>query len=350
MEKQKIFAGIKTGVKEFFSSVCSKLDCCICADSLSREKIVYGPINSRRFGNVIGINNVLCKTCTYNCIYCQCGIMNRCSTNRDMCQSPYELYFFVKKKLSEIKAKEYKINYLHFLANGEPTLDINLWKEISLLREFGYKIAVTTNSSLIWNDDVKENLNYADHVSVKIDTVNESSWRKINRPHLRLNLDVILREITEFAKSYRGVLTTDTMLIRDYNDNEEEITAIGNFLNSIKREKSYFTIPVRPVSGNRSLIPQKETLEKLRVVIKDKVANYELLCCPDNDFVIPAGNPEEELLGILTIRPVEERTVDNFLELNGGDKKVFEELITKGLIQKVIYEGKYFYVNAGYNN
>lgn len=346
MEKEKIYAGIKTGVKDFFSSVCKKLDCCICADSSVREKIVYGPITSRRFGNVIGINNVLCKTCTYNCIYCHGGNMICCSKNRDMCQSPYELYFFVKKKLSEIKAKNVKVNYLHFLANGEPTLDINLWKEITLLREFGYKIAVTTNSSLIWNDDVKENLNYADHVSIKIDTVNETTWRKINRPHMRLNLDVILRGIEEFSAKYRGVLSTDTMLIKDCNDNEEEITGICNFLNTIKRDKSYFTTPVRQTSKNYAHIPEKRTLEKIKDIITSSVKNYELLCCPENDIMIPAGNPEEELLGILSIRPIKEETIDKFSEMHGGDKDIFENLISKGLVQKVNYEGKYFYVTA----
>jgi len=346
MNKEKIVTGIKTGVKDFFSSICSKLECCICSDSLMREKVVYGPISSRRFGNVIGINNVLCKTCTYNCIYCQGGNMAKCSTKRDMCYSPYELYFFVKRKLSEIRSKNIKINYLHFLANGEPTLDVNLWKTIYMLREFGYKIAVTTNSSLIWNDDVKENLYYADLVSVKLDSVKESTWMSVNRPHIRLNMEVILRGIREFSKSYKGVLTTDTMLLKGYNDNVEEINALGDFLNSIQREKSFFTTPVRPTSRNYANIPDSNTLMKLKDLIKEKITKSELLCCPENDSVIPAGKPEDELLGILSVRPINEEAVENFLEINGADRIVFNDLVNKGLINRISYEGKYFYVKA----
>ncbi len=75
-----------------------------------------------------------------------------------------------------------------FVADGEPTLDINLGKEIDLLKPLGIKIAVITNASLVGRKDVQDNLCKADWVSLKIDAVNKDIWRKINRPHKFLEL------------------------------------------------------------------------------------------------------------------------------------------------------------------
>ncbi len=40
-----------------------------------QQKIVYGPVNSRRLGRSLGINllPISTKICTFNCVYCQYG-------------------------------------------------------------------------------------------------------------------------------------------------------------------------------------------------------------------------------------------------------------------------------------
>ena len=39
------------------------------------DKIIYGPVHSRRLGVSLGVNlfPVDGKLCTFNCIYCECG-------------------------------------------------------------------------------------------------------------------------------------------------------------------------------------------------------------------------------------------------------------------------------------
>jgi wyosine [tRNA(Phe)-imidazoG37] synthetase (radical SAM superfamily) len=39
------------------------------------DKIVYGPIHSRRLGTSLGVNLLPthAKICTFDCIYCECG-------------------------------------------------------------------------------------------------------------------------------------------------------------------------------------------------------------------------------------------------------------------------------------
>jgi wyosine [tRNA(Phe)-imidazoG37] synthetase (radical SAM superfamily) len=88
----------------------------------------------------------------------------------------------VKKKIKELNNSGEKIDYLTFVSDGEPTLDINMGKEINVLKPLGFKIAVITNASLIWQEDVRRDLLNADWVSLKIDAVTDEVWHRINRP------------------------------------------------------------------------------------------------------------------------------------------------------------------------
>lgn len=120
-------------------------------------KVVFGPVRSRRLGYVLGINNIKQRACSYNCIYCPSGKTSFCSVYTNYCLSPYELHLSVKTKLEELKKNDKKNDYIIFAGSSEHTLDSSLSKEILLFREFGYKIAVITNSSLLWNYNIQEN-------------------------------------------------------------------------------------------------------------------------------------------------------------------------------------------------
>ena len=154
--------------------------------------LVFGPIPSRRLGRSLGINNIPPKVCTYSCIYCQVGSTDTMTIDRKDFYSTDQIYDEVSEKITSIKKSGEKIDYLTFVPDGEPTLDVNLGKTIDRLKSFGIKIAVITNSSLIWDKEVQNDLRQADWVSVKLDSVYEDIWRKINRPHGSLNLQKII--------------------------------------------------------------------------------------------------------------------------------------------------------------
>ena len=307
--------------------------------------MIFGPIPSRRFGNVLIINNVLCKTCTYNCIYCQAGGADCCSTNRDSCFSPYQLFFFVKNKLEQLQKENIKIDYIGFIPNGEATLDINLSKEIELLREFGFKIIVFTNSSLMWNNNVKENLMFADIVSIKIDTVHEELWNKINRPHKRLRFATILQGISDFAKQYNGKLFTETMLINNINDSIKEVGAVCSYLQTLKRSMSYFSIPIRPTIKDYAYSPSCDKLAKIKTFVEQNLNNVQMLCCPDTPNFLTVGDFQEQLLGILSMHPMKENEVLKLASTNGWGIQQLNELENNGLLLKKTFQGESFYSN-----
>ena len=210
------------------------------------SSLVYGPVPSRRLGRSLGINNIPPKRCPYSCVYCQLGQTVDMQIKRSIFYQPLELARNVRERVRQLREKRELIDYLAFVPDGEPTLDINLGKEIELLRALGIKIAVITNASLIWHEDVQQDLQKADWVCLKVDAVTPDIWHSINRPHEKIKLDNILEGILGFAKSFQGELTTETMLIRGINDSEHEFNKIAAFLTELKPAVAYLAVPTRP--------------------------------------------------------------------------------------------------------
>ena len=259
--------------------------------------------------------------------------------------SPYKLYVSVKNKLSELKSYDKKIDYILFAGSGDPCIDSNLSREIFMLRELGYKIAVYTNTSLLWNYNVQENLMFADYVSLKIDTVNEDTWLKINRPHRRLRYDLILKGIEEFSKRYKGMLTTETTLIKNINDNEEEIKKLGDFFKIIKSKTSYFMKSIYPPAYNYAISIDAKSLSNVSKIINGNVANSVLLNGANNEELFITDDFENELLGLLAIHPIKEDAINNYAIKNQNVEKL-NELLSNKIIKQIDFKGgKYFSLN-----
>ena len=134
--------------------------------------IAFGPVPSRRLGHSMGINNIPPKICTYSCVYCQVGRTINMQVERKSFYKPEEVVQGVETKIREAKERGEPVDYLTFVPDGEPTLDINLGNEIELLKPLGIKIAVISNASLIWQEQVRDDLRKADWVSLKVASMN----------------------------------------------------------------------------------------------------------------------------------------------------------------------------------
>jgi len=185
------------------------------ANLLGMNTLAFGPVPSRRLGRSLGINNIPPKTCSYSCVYCQVGKTNNITVDRKAFYKPEELLRAVRRKVDEATVRNERIDYLTFVPDGEPTLDLNISKEISSLKQTGMLTAVITNASLLWREDVKEDLRKADFISLKVDAVSEDLWRKVNRPHKDLRLRMVLEGIREFIQESRGKVVSETMIIEN---------------------------------------------------------------------------------------------------------------------------------------
>ena len=304
----------------------------------------FGPIPSRRLGHSLGINNIPPKFCTYSCVYCQIGKTEQLRCERQAFYSADDLAREVREKVNELRKREATIDYLSFVPDGEPTLDINLGENIELIRPLDITIAVITNGSLLNLKDVREDLQKADLVSLKIDAVTRETWLRINRPHNSLDLEAILEGMLEFEAAFKGETITETMLIKGLNDSHEEIQKIADFLTLLKPVKSYISIPTRPTAVKGTLPASDHALNIAYQVFQEHLPCVEyLIGSGGNEFGF-SGNIEEDLLGITSVHPMREEAVREYLKKAGADWNVIANLIKRGSLIEVEYQGENFYM------
>jgi len=313
---------------------------------LEGVKLAFGPVPSRRLGKSLGINNIPAKTCSYSCVYCQLGRTINMATERQAFYTPEDIFKEVERKVDEASSRNERVDYLTFVPDGEPTLDINLGKEISILKQIEIPIAVITNASLIWREDVKENLLKANLTSLKVDAVSEDLWRRINRPHKDLKLDAILEGIREFAKEFEGTIISETMLIDGINYGDEfENTA--DFLKHLKRlDKVYIAIPTRPPAEEWVKPAKEETLNTAFQVFAEKlgVDRVEYLIGYEGNAFAFTGRVEEDLLSITAVHPMRKEAVKEFLKKANTDWHVIEKLLKEDKLIELEYEGNKYYM------
>jgi wyosine [tRNA(Phe)-imidazoG37] synthetase (radical SAM superfamily) len=314
--------------------------------SVNEKLIAFGPVPSRRLGHSVGINNIPPKICTYSCIYCQVGRTINMKVDRQRFYDPEEIVRNVEKKVEEAKSRGEPIDYLTFVPDGEPTLDICLGDEIKLLKKLGIKIAVITNASLIGRRDVRDDLLKADWVSVKIDAVSRDIWRKIDRPHGSLNLDEIKEGITRFSKIFTGFLATETMIIDGVNDMPEEMEKVADFIAGVNPGKSYLSIPTRP-PAEKTVFAAKEHALSLayHLFLERNIAVEYLIGYEGNAFAF-TGNVKNDLLSITSVHPMREDAVKEYLMKAHTGWHAVEKLIKGGELIEVDHQGNKFYLRT----
>jgi len=307
--------------------------------------MAFGPVPSRRLGKSLGINNIPDKVCSYACVYCQIGRTIKMEVERRAFYNPELILKEVKEKVEKARAKGEHVDYITFVPDGEPTLDINLGKEAELLKELGIPLAILTNSSLIWREDVREDLLKFDFVSLKLDAVSEQLWRKIDRPHKSLKLDEILDGMLKFRKEFKGKLVTETMLI-DGVDYGDEFEKIAEFLKKLKPDIAYIAIPTRPPAERWVKPANEETINRAFQIFAKALGNerVEYLIGYEGNAFAFTGNVEEDLLSITAVHPMREDAVEDFLKKADADWSVVERLLKEGKIIELEYEGRKFYM------
>ncbi len=306
--------------------------------------MIFGPVPSRRLGRSLGINNIPPKECSYTCVYCQLGNTIKLKTQRQKFYTPEKLVEEVSKHLERLNNSENQIDYITFVPDGEPTLDANLGESIISLRQFGIKIAVITNSSLIDDASVRDELKLADWVSLKIDTVNEETWHKIDRPHRKLNFNSILEGIKKFSLEFENFLATETMLIKNINDNDEELKYLSEFISVIKSNKSYISIPTRPPAENYALPPSVETINKAYQIFQLKKINSELIIGYEGNEFSSTGNFHDDILNITSVHPMKHEAVLELLKKDNSKLSELDQLIESGDLKKIVYNNTTFYL------
>ena len=210
------------------------------------DKIIFGPVWSRRLGESLGINllPVNHKVCNFNCIYCECGLTPSGNKPYGFPQAKKVKELLCSKLLDMKKNGEY-LDCITFAGNGEPTLHPEFPSILDDAVEIrnhifpGAKIAVLSNATLIGEKKIFNALLKADLNILKLDSVFEETMNLINCPKSNYRLPDILDSL----KQFNGRMIIQTLFFRgSYNgktvDNttEKEVKAWLSILKQVHPE------------------------------------------------------------------------------------------------------------------
>lgn len=199
------------------------------------DDIVFGPVKSRRFGVSLGINLLPLhgKLCSFNCIYCECGLNEDHAAEKTNLFSASEIKQSLQSRFEALKEGGLDPDNITFAGNGEPTLhpdfETIIDNTIQLRDTFFPKahITVLSNSTRLNRENVKRALLRIDNNVLKLDAGSDRTFQAINRPNHPITLETVVNELIDF----KGKLVIQTMLIRGEvegvrvdNTTEEELT------------------------------------------------------------------------------------------------------------------------------
>ena len=182
------------------------------------DEVVFGPIKSRRFGVSLGINLLPLhgKLCSFNCIYCECGLNENYKKEKQKLFTAEEIALSLRSRFVALKSGGLNPDNITFAGNGEPTLhpefEAIIDNALSLRDEFfpKAKITVLSNATRLDRENVKKALLKIDNNVLKLDAGTNATFQAINRP----NNTITLEKVIDGLKSFGGNLTIQTMLIR----------------------------------------------------------------------------------------------------------------------------------------
>ena len=181
------------------------------------DKIVYGPIHSRRLGTSLGVNLLPthAKICTFDCIYCECG-WNQ-PIHHPTLPTLAQVHDELEKTLKELKEQCVELDVITFSGNGEPTLHpdfLKIIQETCQLRSIYYpnaKVSVLSNATQLTREDVIEALRLCDNRILKLDSAIDTTMLRIDQP---LNKDLTVERIVKSLQVFKGDFTLQTCFLQ----------------------------------------------------------------------------------------------------------------------------------------
>ncbi|MHB0959462.1 MAG: radical SAM protein [Pirellulaceae bacterium] len=298
---------------------------------------IFGPVPSRRLGRSLGVDLVPFKACTYDCIYCQLG-RTTCKTLERKEWMPLEnVLEKLRPKLSS------QPDYITLSGSGEPTLYSRLDELIAQIHSMtDVPVAVLTNGSLLWQEEVRRQLMHADLVIPSLDAGDESMFRLVNRPHVGIAFEQMLEGLIEFQRVFRGKYWLEVLVVGAYTDVPSELAKVAQCvdrirpdrvqLNTVTRppaEKSVIGIPLEHLTRLASLFhPPAEVIADFRGVHRQP------------EFV--AGR--EEIVDLLRRRPCSIDDIACGLNMHRNEViKYIEELHSQQLLEESCVADRHYY-------
>lgn len=306
-------------------------------------KYLFGPIRSRRLGISLGVDIIPYKTCTLNCVYCECGK----TTNLTGKINEYVPADDVIKELTAFLSKRPELDNITFAGSGEPTLNPGIEKIISFLKKNypEYYVTVLTNGTLFHLKKIRKAVLGADIIIPSFDAVSRNAFEMINRPVKGITPEKMLKGLIKLGEEYSGRIFLEIFIVPGLNDSQEEIARLREACLKIKPDGIQLNTLDRPGTEKWVRPASKESLN----IIKRRLAPFLVDIAGElkyhKDFS-GAGmkDIENSIIATLSRRP---STLEDLADALGADLTVvagiIKNLSNKNVITQIISsKGKFF--------
>ena len=205
---------------------------------------LFGPVPSRRLGISLGIDLVPMKTCTLNCIYCECGH----TTDQTLERKEYVPLEAVQNELSHYFNNNPNPDFVTFSGSGEPTLNSRIGQALNYLKETvpDIPVAVLTNGTLLYQKQARDEIKDASIVMPSLDTASDEVFKGINRPYPQLQIQRIVDGLIQFRREYSGQLWLEVFIVPGFNDTKQELSALKQAIEKIIPDRVQLNTLDRP--------------------------------------------------------------------------------------------------------
>ena len=299
---------------------------------------------SRRLGISLGVDLVLHKTCSLDCVYCECGK----TTDLTIQQKEYVPVQDIKKELDHFWTNNDDPDYITFSGSGEPTLNNKLGQIIEYIKSNkpNINVAILTNSTLFSDPEVRKSLLKADLVIPSLDAVSKKAFIKINRPDKDLDINKIIKGIEDFTKEFKGKIWLEVLILPGFNDKESDLLLLKDAIKKINPDTVQLNTLDRPGTISDIKPASKLELEKVSDIIG--FDNIEIIAKTDQNIqvnpVIQERDIEAAIIKTINRRPC---TQQDLLQVLGVKRDILKKKLSileqKKLIKGISRERGVFY-------
>ena len=298
---------------------------------------IFGPVPSRRLGRSLGVDLVPFKTCTYDCIYCQLGRTTRKTTTRKEWVPLEDVLDELDTKLSS------EPDYVTLSGSGEPTLFSRLAELIERIKAMTrVPVAVLTNGSLLWDEDVRRQLMQADLVVPSLDAGDEAMFRLVNRPAENISFEQTFDGLVDFRREFRGEYWLEVFVIGAYTAIPDELAKLAKCVERIRPDRVQLNTVTRPPAEEYAVGVSSQRLAKLASAFHPRAEIIADFRGVHRQAEFVAGR--EEILQMLRRRPCSVDDVADGLGMHRNEViKHIEELNAENLLEESLTAEKLYY-------
>ena len=216
---------------------------------MKKYKHLFGPVSSRRLGQSLGVDLIPFKTCSLNCVYCECGL----TTNLTTKTAEYVPTDEVISELDALLSTHPKLDFVTFSGNGEPTLHSGVLKIAEHIKKKypQYKVCLITNSTMLTHPDFMQNILNNDHSAVDVimpslDAISQAVYEKIDQPEASIKAKDVTQALIDFSQKFKGQIWLEIFILPGVNDTEDELNHFQQALKEMRVDKILLNCLDRP--------------------------------------------------------------------------------------------------------